>query len=269
MGEYRRVTRQCASDDWTKAKTHEDVLAAHGGENIVKQFLSQNPATWYTQDALRDRTRDRPKGQPAPGSRPIGNVKVEGFRAWVWHDDGSVYDVDGAFPEYDIHWMIAYGNRRVDHRSDLQEKRVSLLHDPEDSWRPTDADYEDLLAAHDAAFTELAKQAIAQAAERAEAEHNTVVPITASELQGAVVHEHEEDLVQGVVVAEINERWLLLDKHRSGGRPLLYGDAEALSVAAFPEDAYPAVVSQPHSIRDGLLNADPDTHYIFYYEYPD
>lgn len=268
MAEYRRVTKQCAKDDWSKASTHSEVLAAHGNENILQQFFAQQSDTWYSQDALRERRRGLAKGQASPGTRPIGSLKVSGFRAWVWHDDGSVYEVDTDFPEYDLHWIIAYGNRRKDDRSDLQSKRQDLLHDPDDSWRPVDADYAELLAEHDDAFTAQSADAIRAAVERAEGEHNTVIEIGPSEIQGSVVHEYDADIVQGVVVEEINERWVLLDKFRRGGRVLTFADAELLSVAGFPKEVDPVLVSQEHIIRGGLLYADPETHYIFYAELP-
>jgi len=268
MAEYRRVTRQCAEDDWKQCRTHRDVLDRHGGSDIVKQFLAQNPSRWYAGDAPRDRRRDVKSGQRAPGTRVIGSIKTEGFRAWVWADDGSVYDTE-KFAGHDLHWMIAYGNRRKGHRSDLQEKRRDLLEDPDDTWRPVDRDYEDLLAEHDAGFSARAVAAIQRAVELAEDQHNTVIDIASEDVAGHVVHEHDEDRIQGVVIAETNERWLLLAKLRTGGRPLTFGDAQALAASAYPADVFPEVVSKAYKIRGNLLLADPATHYIFYAELSD
>lgn len=264
MEEYRRVTRQCAVDDWPGCKTHDDVLERHGGTDLVGQFLRQEPRTWYAGDAPRERRRDVRPSQPAPSTRVIGQLKVEGFRAWVWQDDGSVYGIKRAFAGFRLHWMIAYGNRRRGHRSDLQNKRRALLEDPDDTWRPGDDDYADLLAAHDAGFTERNVKAIRRAAERAERAHNTVVDIASAELSGHVVHEHDEDLVEGVVIEELNERWVLLAKTRRGGRPLTFTDAQALAAAAYPSGIYPESVSQRYGIRGDLLVADPTTHFVFY-----
>jgi hypothetical protein len=269
VAEYRRITRQCAADDWSRCRTHEDVLKRYGGTNNIKQFLSQDPRTWYAGENLRERRRGLKRGQKAPGTRVIGQVKVTGYRNWVWEDDGSVYDVKGAFAGFGIHWMIAHGNRRRgDGRSDLQETHKALLHDPSDTWRPGEEDYEDLLAAHDAGFTERSVAAIRKAVERAEREHNTAIDIPSGDVAGKVVHEHDEDVVDGVVIDEINERWVLLAKTRHGGRPLTYSDAEAFAAVAYPDGTYPDVVQHKYDIRDGLLVADPTTHYVFYAELP-
>jgi hypothetical protein len=266
VAEYRRVTRQCAADDWSQCHTHEDVVNRYGSTDLIKQFQSQNPQTWYSGDAPRERRRDVRSGQAAPGTRVIGQLKVTGFRAWVWEDDGSVYGVQRDFAGFELHWMIAYGNRRSGHRSDLQAKRRALLEDPHDSWRPSDDDYADLLAAHDDGFTERNVEAIRRAVDRAERTQNTVIDIASGEIAGHVVHEHDEDVVEGVVIEEINERWLLLAKKRHGGRPLTFTDALALAAAAYPDGTYPDTVTHQHSIRDGLLLADPATHYVFYAE---
>jgi hypothetical protein len=267
--EYRRVTRQCAKDDFSSCKVHDDVFAKHGSKNLLKQFLSQDPATWYVKDALRERRRDVKGGQVSPGTRPIGSLKVSGFRAWVWLDDGSVYDVTKSFSGAEVHWMIAHGNRRKGHRSDLQEKRVALLQDPEDGWRPTTDDYADLLADHDDGFTERVLASVQDAMERAADEHNTVIVIEDAEVQGAVVHEHDEDEpveddVKGVVVHEIDEVWLMLDKTRTGGRPLEYLDALTIAALSFPDGVEPEVIEAAYDIRDGLYAADPETHHVFY-----
>lgn len=267
MADYRRVTQQCARDDW-RCHTHEDVVASGGATDLLKQFFSQTPATWYAGDAPRDRRRNVKSRQKAPGTRVIGSLKVEGFRAWVWADDGSVFDIEGSFSGFDLHWMIAYGNRRQGHRSDLQEKRKSLLQDPEDTWRPTETDYESLLEDHDDGFTDRAVKAIKQAVDEASRHHNVVVEIVSDDIGGHVVHEHDEDVddVDGMVVEEINERWLLLAKQRSNGRRLTYEDALALAPHGYPANIYPELVSARHDIRDGLLMADPATHYVFYAE---
>jgi hypothetical protein len=266
VAEYRRVTRQCAADDWPQCRTHEDVVDRHGGTDLIKQFLGQDPRIWYSGKAPRERRRDLRPGQPAPGTRVIGQVKVAGFRAWVWQDDGTVYDIERGFAGFELHWMIAYGNRRRGHRSDLQEKRKALLHDPHDSWRPRGDDYADLLAAHDDGFTERNVAAIRRAVERAQHEHNTVIDIAAGEVTGHVVHEHDEDVVDGVVIEETNERWLLLAKERRGGRPLTFADAQILAAAAYPDHIYPETVMQRYDIRGGLHVADPATHFVFYAE---
>lgn len=267
---YRRITCQCAKDDWPQCSTHAAVLNRHGSTDILTQFLRQKPETWYIGAAPRERRRDVKSKQQAPSARVIGSFKTEGQRAWVWHDDGSVYDVPGDFPGFDLHWMIAYGNRRKGHRSDLQEKRRALLEDPHDTWRPTDADYGDLLAEHDNGFTARAVASVQSAVGRAEREHNTVIAIESTDVEGSVVHEHdhddEDDGVEGVVVAEINELWLLLSKQRKGGRQLTYQDALVIAAAAYPDGVFPDTVQESYSIRDGLLTADPTTHYVFYAE---
>ena len=268
MAEYRRVTRQCADDDWAQCHTHAEVLKRHGSTVLLKQFLKQKPNTWYSGDAPRERRRNLRPGQPAPGKRVIGQVKVTGFRAWVWHDDASVYDIEDDFAGFDLHWMIAYGNRRQGDQSDLQSKRQALLHDPDDTWRPGEDDYADLLGEHDEGFTERNMTAIRHAVERAEREHNTIIDIASGEVGGQLVHEHDEDVVNGVVIEEINERWLLLAHHRHGGRILTYDDALTLVPAAYPDGVYPETVSQKFSIRGDLLTADPATHYVFYAQLP-
>lgn len=263
---YRRVTRQCAKDDWPQCQCHDDVARRYAGRDLYEQFQKQDPQTWYTGDAPRDRRRDLRPRQKAPGKRVIGSLKTQGYRGWVWHDDGSMYDVAADFSGFDLHWMIAHGNRRRGDRSDLQTKRLSLLHDPDDTWRPQDSDYEELLAEHDDGFTERAIAAVQAAVDRAERQHNTVIPIRPGEVEGSVVHEHDEDEIDGVVVEEINERWLLLSKQRTGGRPLTFTDALAIATGAYPKGVYPAVVRERHSIRGGLLTADPEHFHVFYAE---
>lgn len=195
-------------------------------------------------------------------------MKTGTHRAWVWQDDGSVYGIAKAFSGLDIHWMIAYSNRRKgDPMSDLQEKRKSLLEDPDDTWRPGDDDYADLLAEHDDGFTERNAEAIREAVERAAQELNTVIDI-ASEVEGNVVQEHDQDEVEGAVIEETSERWLLLAKKRRGGRRLTFEDAKALAAAGYPDEVFPDLVEQVHNIRGDLLTADPSTHYVFYAELP-
>lgn len=121
MEEYRRVTRQCAADDWPGCKTHDDVLKRHGGSDLVGQFLRQEPCTWYAGDAPRERRRDVRPGQPAPSTRVIGQLKVEGFRAWVWQDDGSVYGIKRTFAGFRLHWMIRRAAERA--RAHAQHRR--------------------------------------------------------------------------------------------------------------------------------------------------
>jgi len=159
-------------------------------------------------------------------------------------------------------------NRREGHRSDLQVKRRALLEDPDDTWRPTDADYEDLLSEHDNGFTDRAVASVRFAVERAEHQHNTVIDIKSTDIEGSAVHEHdhEDDDIEGVVVAEINELWLLLSKQRKGGRLLTYGDALVIAAAAYSDGVYPDTVQEPYTIRGDLLTADPKTHYVFYAE---
>lgn len=267
MATYRRVTRQCSKADWPQCRVHDDVAQRHGSTDLFKQFLRQDPRTWYTKKALRERRRDVVAGRAAPSTRPIGSVKTEGFRAWVWRDDGSVYDIQAGFTGCELHWMIAYGNRRVgDNRSDMQVTHAALLEDPDDCWRPSDDDYADLLVEHDEGFTERAVTAIQHAVEYAEQHHNTVVDINSDDVGGHVVHEHDEDLVCGLVVEEINERWVLLAKTRTGGRALTYVDSQTLAATAYPDGVFPEVVQQRHTIRGGLLVADPKSHYVFYAE---
>jgi hypothetical protein len=265
---YRRVTRQCAKDDWPHCRTHAEVAKRHGTTELFKKFLSSDPETWYIGDAVRERRRDVKKKQKAPSARVIGGLKTETHRAWAWHDDGSVYGITAGFPGFELHWMIAYGNRREGHRSDLQLKRQDLLEDPDDNWRPSDADYEELLGEHDRGFTERAVAAVTAAVESAGQQHNTVIDIESPELEGDVLQEHEhdepDDTVEGAVIAEINELWVLLAKERAGGRALTYTDALTIAGQAYPDGVYPVTVQEPHSIRGGLLNANPSTHYVFY-----
>ena len=267
--EYRRVTLECAGRDWAGCRRHDDVIRLHAGEDLIRQFERQNTATWYTQAALRERTRDAPARGPRPGTRPIGQCKVTGFRSWIWKDDGSVFDLDG-FDEADINWMIAYGNRRRGDRSDLQVSHAFVLHDPEDSWRPVKDDYVELLHVHNSGFTDRAANAVAAAIEEAEMAHNTVVPIVSPELDGTVIqeHDHEEDL-EGVVIVEINELWVILKNTRPNGRFMTYEDAITIAGLAFPEGVEPQIAFEDEQIRGGLYSTDPATEWVIYGELPD
>lgn len=262
---YRRVTRKCAKDDWG-CRTHTDVLANGSRTDLLKQFLKQTPETWFTKEARRDRARSLKPRQPRPGPRIIGSTKTEGFRAWVWEDDGSVYDVTGSFPGFKLYWMIAYGNRRRGDRSDLQEKRKALLQDPHDTWRPVDLDYADLVDEVDRDFGHRAQAAIKEAVRTARQQHNALIPIPSTDIAGNVIHEHTDvDVVEGIVVEEWNERWLLLAKMRPNGRPLTWPMARDLAAAAYPTGVIPGMVNETSPIRD-LLVANPETHFIFYHD---
>lgn len=202
MAEYRRATLECADRDWADCRTHDDVARRHRSDNLWKQFLTDRTATWYSGDAVRDRTRDAEGQNPRPGTRVIGSLKTETHRAWVWKDDGSVYGGTD-FGDTEIHWMIAYGNRRQGQGSDLQERCKSLLLDPYDSWRPGDDDYKALLAAHDDGFSSRAVDAVRAAIDAAERQHNSVITIASDDLGGSVIRERDADVVDGVVIVEI------------------------------------------------------------------
>jgi hypothetical protein len=265
MAEYRRVTLECADRDWADCRTHDEVAQRHRSDHIWKQFLTGQPATWYAGDAVRDRTRDAENQNPRPGTRLIGSLKTETHRAWVWEDDGSVYDTT-AFGDAEIHWMIAYGNRRRGQRSDLQEHCKSLLLDPYDSWRSGDDDYKALLAAHDDNFSNRAVSAVRAAIDEAERHHNTVVSITSDDLEGSVIREHDADVVDGVVIVEIGELWVIFKKQRPNGRYLTYDDAVLIAGVAAPDGVDLEVAYEEERIRDGLYLTDPGAEWVLYAE---
>ena len=264
MAEYRRVTAACAKRDGDGCRTHVDVMERHGSSDLFKQFVGQQTSTWYAGEAVRDRSRDAEGQARRPGPRLIGSFKVDGYRAWVWKDDGSVFGLDN-FDGFHLNWMIAFGNRRRDDRSDLQEKCKHLLLDPEDSWRPDLDDYKSLLEEHDQGFTERAVRAVSAALAKAGAEHNTIVPISSPEIGGNVVHEHDEDpAVAGRVIVEINEIWIILDQNRPDGRFLRYEDALLIASASVADDVELEPLFDSWPIRGDLYRTDPAKEWIFY-----
>lgn len=136
---YRRVTEACAQNDW-KEKNHDAVISGHKGDDIIVAFLRRPLASELNPPNVMDRKRESKNAGP----REIGKLTTEGWRAWLWFDDGTDYDPEGIGAS--AIWMIARGRRNSSSKQqDLQKTHVELLADPDDTWRPTDADYDVLL----------------------------------------------------------------------------------------------------------------------------
>jgi hypothetical protein len=260
--QYRRVTRACAKRDWN-ASTHDEVLIRHRGSHLLQRFLTDKSLDHcYAGANVLDRARDRPKGAPSAGPGVIGNFHIKApaaRRAWVWRDTG---ELDPAWADFTIDWMIAEGARRQGDRTDLQLRGTDLIYDPHDRWRPREVDYEDLALEHERGWTERARQAVRLAVDEAQAHRGELISVDIDKVSASVA----QDLsVRVNVVEELAERWIIVERLATNRKSVAYRTALALAGAAFDgiseEDIAP--VLQKTTILDGAHVIDPGRAYAW------
>jgi hypothetical protein len=228
--EYRRITRACASRDWD-AGTHDEVLARHRGNRLLRRFRSDENLDYCQSGAnLLDRARGRPRGAPGAGPHVLGNFHVKApaaRRAWLWRDTG---ELDPAWEPFTIDWMVAEGSRRQGHHSDLQASHADILHDPDDKWLPTAEDYADLADEHAGAWVQRACDAVALATHTAQAHRGELIAVDIEEVSASVAQDFG---ISVTVIDEYAERWLIIDRLDTDKQPVDRAVAVALADAAF------------------------------------
>jgi len=234
VGEYRRITRTCAVRDW-KASTHDEAVDRNGGNHLLQRFLTDKSLDHcYAGSNVLDRARDRPKGAPSPGAGIIGNFHIKApaaRRAWVWRDTG---ELDPAWADFTIDWMIAEGPRRQGDRTDLQKTHADILHDPHDAWRPLEADYADLADRHEKLWLDRARHAVRIAVHEAGEHPGRLIPVDIDQVAASIAQDFPEDFsVRVDVVEELTERWIIVNRLGSDKRPIDPDTALTLAGAAF------------------------------------
>jgi hypothetical protein len=260
--QYRRVTRACAKRDWN-ASTHDEVLVRHRGSHLLQRFLTDKSLDHcYAGTNVLDRARDRPRGAPGAGPGVIGNFHIRApaaRRAWLWRDTG---ELDPAWKQFTIDWMIAEGPRRRDHHSDLQASHADMIYDPDDQWRPRGVDYDDLALKHEKGWAERARQAVRLAVDEAQAHRGALIPVDIDKVSASVAQDFS---VRVSVVEELAERWIIIDRLASNQKPVAYEVAYALADAAFDginnEDI--TEILQKTTILDGAYTIDPAQVYAW------
>jgi len=264
VGEYRRITAACAARDWVSS-SHDDVVSRHKGDHLLRRFLTDKSLDHcYAGSNVLDRARNRPKGAPAAGPHVIGNFHIRrpaARRAWLWRDTG---ELDPAWKDFKIDWMIAQGARRYGHPSDLQVSHADMLYDPHDRWRPGEVDYDDLAREHERAWAELARHAVRLAVHEAQAHRGALIPVDIDKVSASVA----QGFSVGVdVVEELAERWIVIERLAGNRKSVAYEVAYALADAAFDgiDDDDVTEILQKTTILDGAYVIDPgrSTHLHF------
>lgn len=262
MGEYRRITVACAARDWAAA-SHDDVVSRHKNDHLLRRFLTDKSLDHcYAGTNVLDRARDRPKDAPPAGPHVIGNFRIRrpaGRRAWLWRDTG---ELDPAWKGSTIDWMIAQGPRRHGHPSDLQASHADMLYDPQDRWRPGEADYDDLARDHERGWTERARQAVSLAVQEAQAHRGALIPVDIDKVSASVAQDFS---IKVDVVEELAERWIIIERLANNRKPVAYEVAYALADAAFAGINYDDVteIFQKTTILDGTYMIDPARVYAW------
>ncbi|MGH2904223.1 MAG: hypothetical protein ACRDK7_11680 [Solirubrobacteraceae bacterium] len=165
-----------------------------------------------------------------PGPHVLGNFHIRApaaRRAWLWRDTGELASIPGQ-PQVD--WMVAEGPRRQGHPSDLQVSHADILHDPDDTWLPTEEDYADLAAQHEAEWVQRARQAVVAAVDEAQAHRGELIAVDIDKVSASVA----QDIgVSVTVIEEYAERWIIVDRLDTNRQPVEYRTAYALADAAF------------------------------------
>lgn len=252
--DVRWMTTACAKK-FVKAQSPELAFENANFGPIFTQFRSQNPKTWFVEgdasSSMRDRRVGRKSRAPRPGPRTIGQVKINtpALRAWVWEDDLSVIQESLGKPHY---WMIAVGKRSKDSpQHDLQEIGKSILHDPDDSWRPTLDDYRELQAHLAEEYRRANREAIYSARKEAHTNRNEAVSVSLQDHSAEIAEEYIADTNhQGVVIEFFSIRFFMVSVHYRDGTYVPMSELEALASIAFDD--------LPDHFEWGLTNEDPD-----------
>jgi hypothetical protein len=261
--QYRRVTRACATRDWS-ATTHDEVVAAAGGNHSLERFLdtSRSLDPCHAGSNVMDRARDC----SGPGPHTIGNLHINGAearRAWLWRDTGELDPLGEAAV---IDWMIAEGARRRGHRTDLQKSHVDLLCDSDDSWLPTPADYADLASVHDAGWIDRARQAVREAVAHAEENRRERIPVDIDKVNASVLQDEGVPIeVSASVIEDVSERWIIIDQTRPNGDFVPYEEAATLADAAMDDiddDDIQEIFEKTGLLNDTIL-IEPAKHYAW------
>jgi hypothetical protein len=266
VGEYRRITRACAKRDWN-VSTHDEVLARNRGNHLLRRFLTDKSLDHcYAGTNVLDRARDRVRGAPGPGPGVIGNFHIRApaaRRAWLWRDTG---ELDPAWKEFTIDWLIAEGPRRQGHHSDLQVSHADIIRDPDDRWQPAEVDYADLADEHEKRWIERARQAVRLAVQEAQAHRGQLISVDIDRVAASVAQDFSEDFsVRVDVIEEFAERWIVVDRLGVDKRPVDPDTAYALAGAAFDGigEADITEVLQKTTILDGAHVIDPGRVYAW------
>jgi hypothetical protein len=260
--EYRRITRACAVADWS-ASNHDEVIAKHGGNHLLDRFCNDESLDYCH---AGNNVMDRARVCKGPGPHVIGNFHVkapEARRAWLWRDTGEL-DPIGEIATID--WMIAEGARRRGERTDLQEVRKSLLCDPDDSWLPTELDYDDLIEVHDGGWLDRARDAVREAVTHAEDNRREVIEVDIDKVNAVVAQDEGVEVeVRAAVIEDYSERWFILDRLRPDMSVVPYEEAVALADAAMegiPDDDIEELFERTELLNDTLV-IEPARHYAW------
>lgn len=252
----------CAARDWAAA-SHDDVVSRHKNDHLLRRFLTDKTLDHcFAGSNVLDRARDRPKGTPAAGPHVIGNFHIRrpaARRAWLWRDTG---ELDPAWNDFKVDWMIAQGPRRHGHPSDLQASHADMLYDPHDRWLPGEADYDDLAREYEGAWAERARQAVRLAVHEARAHRGALIPVDIDKVSASVAQDFS---IKVDVVEDLAERWIIVERLANNRKPVAYSTALALAGAAFDGIDYEDIteIFQKTTILDGAYTIDPSKVYAW------
>jgi hypothetical protein len=260
--QYRRITCACAAADWSAA-THKEAVEKNGGNHLLKRFLNDDSLDYcHAGNNVMDRARDC----SGPGPHQIGNFHIkrpEARRAWLWRDTG---ELDPIATVATVDWMIAEGARREGHRTDLQEARQDLLCDPDDTWLPTDTDYEDLIEVHDQGWIDRARVAVREAVVEAEDNRREVVRVDIDKVNASVAQDEGVPVeVSASVIEDFSERWFIVDRLRPDGSVVPSEEAATLAFAAMEgisDEDIEEIFEQTALLNDTIL-IEPAKHYAW------
>ena len=262
VGEYRRITRSCATRDWSSG-THDEVLARHRGSHLLQRFLTDRSLDHCHAGAnVLDRARDRPKEALGPGSHVLGNFHVKApaaRRAWLWRDTGELAP---AWEGFTIDWMIAEGARRQGDRTDLQLSHADILHDHHDTWLPIEEDYAELADEHEKRWIDRARQAVRLAVDEAQEHRGQLIAVDVDQVSASVA---QDFWVSITIMEEYAERWVIVDRLGTDKRPVDLDTAWALADTAFDgiDDEDVTEILQKTAILDGAYVIDPGRAYAW------
>lgn len=262
MQDFRRITCACAKRDWSSA-AHDEVVLRHGANRLLRRFLNDDSLDYCYAGANRlDRARDRPRGARAPGPHILGNFHIKApaaRRAWLWRDTG---ELEAAAHLLKIDWMIAEGPRRRGDRTDLQVSHADILHDPDDTWLPSEDDYVAVMAELDKRWIQHACEAVTLAVHEAQERRGELIEVDIDRVSAAVAQDFGVSIT---VVEEYAERWIVIDRLDIDRQPVDDRTALAMAEAAFADVRTEDVqeIFERTEILDGRYVIDPGRVYAW------
>jgi hypothetical protein len=256
----------CAKRDFGK-QTSSEVFGSFPNDEIVAAFRDRPLDAELGKSNLLHRLAEwRKLGEHGdkPGTQEIGKLTTEGWRAYLWLDDGSVY---GQSLGCAVIWLFGRGQRYddSDHRDFHHQLGRRLILDPTDSWRPTiEEDYPALFTVRAEDELKEGLRAVSEARDYALSHPNTVVPIELPRLVASIGEAHWEETVAGVVMDDLHFRYFVLSRLYSGSHEQV---AEEMALT-YADEAFAGLeLWGPIGARDIMLEGLDDLSDADFYCY--